>query len=308
MAETGREETDMKSRLLGVGELLWDLIPGNPQMGGAPANFACHAAALGAHAAIISRVGNDALGMDLVTRLLSLGVSTGLLQTDPEVPTGTVDVEIQKDGQPRFTIHEAVAWDRLAPADTALAAATAANAVCFGTLAQRAEPSRSTIRALLSAVRPDAFRILDVNLRQHFYSREILESSLTLANVLKVNDAELPILGMLVGTSDSPRAIIERLADSFGLKVIAYTRGEHGSLLWADGRWSDHPGIPTQVVDTVGAGDAFTAAMTLGLLVGWDLDTVNQNANAVASEVASHPGATSPISETLRRLFQGCQG
>jgi len=298
----------MKPRLLGVGELLWDLLPGNPQMGGAPANFACHAAALGADAAVISRVGNDALGMDLVTRLIALGVSTGLVQTDREVPTGSVDVEVQDCGQPRFTIHEGVAWDRLTTSDAAMSAAAMADAVCFGTLAQRAEPSRSTIRALLGAVRPDAFRILDVNLRQHFYSREILESSLALANVLKVNDAELPILGMLVGTSDSPRAIIERLADSFGLKVIAYTRGEHGSLLWADGRWSDHPGIPTQVVDTVGAGDAFTAAMTLGLLVGWDLDTVNQNANAVASEVASHPGATSPISETLRRLFQGCQG
>jgi fructokinase len=298
----------MKPRLLGVGELLWDLLPGNPQMGGAPANFACHAAALGADAAVISRVGNDALGMDLVTRLIALGVSTGLVQTDREVPSGSVDVEVQDCGQPRFTIHEGVAWDRLTTSDAAMSAAAMADAVCFGTLAQRAEPSRSTIRALLGAVRPDAFRILDVNLRQHFYSREILESSLALANVLKINDAELPILGAWVGPADSPRAVMERLADCFGLSVVAYTRGEHGSLLWAGGNWSDHPGIPTRVVDTVGAGDAFTAALTLGLLAGWDLDTVNQRANAVASEVASQSGATPPLSAALRRSFQGYQG
>ena len=298
----------MRYRLLGAGELLWDLLPGNPQMGGAPANFACTTAALGADAAVISRVGNDPRGSGLLDRLKSLGVSTAWVQTDPDAPTGTVDVDVGERGQPRFRIHEGVAWDRLEPTDVAMSAARNADAVCFGTLAQRAEPSRSTIRALLGAVRPDAFRILDVNLRQHFYSREILEASLTLANVLKINDAELPILGALVGPSDSPRVLIERLADCFELRVIAYTRGEAGSLLWADGRWSDHPGVPTRVVDTVGAGDAFTAAMTLGLLVGWDLNTINQNANAVASEVASHPGATPPLSASLRHLFQGCQG
>ena len=146
-------------------------------------------------------------------------------------------------------------------------------------------------------------RVFDINLRQHFYSREIIEESLALANVLKVNETELPVLAGMFGLNGDERAHISQLAERHQLRVVAYTRGERGSLLFSEGRWSDHPGVPTKVVDTVGAGDAFTAAMTLGLLAGWNLDEINQRANAVAAYVASRAGATPELLEPLRAPF-----
>ena len=294
----------MSFRLIGIGEWLWDLLPGRPQMGGAPANFAFQASALGAIANIISRIGNDPLGRQLLERLDEAGISQEAVQIDPSAPTGTVTVVIDDRGQPQFTIHEGVAWDHLQPTDQGFQVVAKADAVCFGTLAQRMEPSRGTIRALVSATRPDCLRILDVNLRQHYYSRESLMTSLELADVLKVNDSELPILGEMWGLDPNPQSVIPYLAERFSLMVIAYTRGDRGSLLFRDGQWSDHPGIPTQVVDTVGAGDAFTAAMTMGLLMGWGLDTINERSNLVASAVAGRAGATPPLPEEISRLFR----
>jgi len=160
----------MSFNVIGIGEILWDLLPSGKQLGGAPANFAFHARALGARSGVISRVGQDALGAEMIKRLQALGLPVAEIQADPSAPTGTVSVELSADGQPRFTIHEDVAWDRLALEKTALAAVAQADAVAFGTLAQRREPARSTIRALLAAVRPGALRILDLNLRQNYFS------------------------------------------------------------------------------------------------------------------------------------------
>src|SRR5258706_11701834 len=168
----------MKFKFVGIGELLWDLLPGGRQMGGAPANFAYHARALGAEATVISRVGDDDLGRELLRRLEELGLPSDCVEVDRSFPTGTVTVEIARDGQPQFTIHEGVAWDHLPGEPAARLAVSKADAVCFGTLAQRLEPSRSTIRALVAAAPAAALRILDVNLRQQYYSREIIEESL----------------------------------------------------------------------------------------------------------------------------------
>ncbi len=294
----------MSFRLVGIGEWLWDLLPGNPQMGGAPANFAFQASALGAEAHIISRIGDDALGKQLLERLDGSAISRETVQIDPLAPTGTVTVVVDNQGQPHFTIHEGVAWDRLQPIDNGFQVVGEADAVCFGTLAQRVEPSRSTIRALVSATRPSCLRILDVNLRQHYYSRDMLMASLDLADVLKVNDSELPVLGAILGLDGNPQAVIPHLADCYSLLMIAYTRGARGSLLYREGERSDHPGIPTQVVDTVGAGDAFTAAMAIGLLSDWDLDTINERSNLVASAVAARAGGTPPLPEEISRLFR----
>jgi fructokinase len=297
----------MNFKLVGIGEVLWDLLPGGRQLGGAPANFAYHARALGADSCIISRVGSDSNGRDLLHRLQQLGVPTDCIEIDPAAPTGTVSVEVTPDGQPCFTIHEHVAWDRIAGEEPARHAVAEANAICFGTLAQRCEVSRTAIRRLVRSTPPEAWRVLDVNLRQHFYSREIIEQSLALANVLKVNDAELPLIGEMFGLAGDPRSQLADLAARFQLRLAACTRGAHGSLLLAGSRWSDHPGVPAKVVDTVGAGDSFTAAMTLGLLAGWDLDEVNLRANQIAACVASSAGGTPPLPPELRSPFSRFQ-
>ena len=289
---------EMKSHppiFIGLGEILWDLLPSGKQLGGAPANFAYHAHALGAEARVVSRVGNDPLGREILDRLRALGLTTDGIGVDTNAPTGTVSVELAADGQPRFIIHENVAWDRMVADEASLAFAARADAVCFGSLAQRREPSRSSIRALVAATPATALRVFDINLRQQFYSPEIVETSLQLANVLKLNDQELPVLAAMFGLRGGVREQLAALAKQFGLRAVALTRGAHGSLLLAAGIWSDHPGLAVKVADTIGAGDAFTAALTLGLLAGRPLDDINRHANEVAAYVCSQPGATPPM-------------
>ncbi|HEY3863637.1 MAG TPA: carbohydrate kinase [Verrucomicrobiae bacterium] len=282
----------MLFNVIGLGEILWDILPDGRQLGGAPANFAFHARGLGARSRVISRVGPDDLGREILQRLQVLGLSTQEIQIDPSAPTGTVTVELSLDGQPRYTIHENVAWDCLAVTDSALAAAAEADAVSFGTLAQRCGVSRHAIQSLLAAIRPGALRILDLNLRQHYFSREVIETSLGLANLLKFNDAELPVLAELLGLRGGAREQIEQLAAKYALRCVCLTRGAHGSLLHSGGQWSDDPSRPVAVKDTIGAGDAFTAALALGLLEGRSLDSINLRANQVARYVCSQEGAT----------------
>ena len=282
----------MSHYIVGVGEVLWDLLPSGKQMGGAPANFAFHARGLGAKSRVISRVGDDALGREILQRLQALELSTADIQIDPAAPTGTVGVELAADGQPRFTIHENVAWDRLELTESALAAMAEADGVAFGTLAQRQEPARGTVQSLLAAVRPSALRVLDLNLRQQYYSLEVVEKSLRLANVVKFNDSELPVLAGLLGLRGSAREQMEQLARRFEQRLVCLTRGAHGSLLYADGQWADEAGQPVIVKDTVGAGDAFTAALVLGVLEGRSLEGINRRANMVARYVCTHEGAT----------------
>jgi len=288
---------DMNCNVVGVGEILWDILPSGKQLGGAPANFAFHARALGARSRVISRIGQDPLGVEILQRLQALGLPTAEIQIDPSAPTGTVSVELSADGQPRFTIHEDVAWDRLALEKAALTAVADADAVAFGTLAQRREPARGTIQALLAAVRSGAWRILDLNLRQHYFSRDVIETSLRLANIVKFNDSELPVLAELLGLRGSVRRQIEQLARQHAQRLVCLTRGAHGSLLYCEGHWAEDPGQPVAVRDTVGAGDAFTAALAMGVLAGKPLDAINRRANQVARYVCSCEGATPQLPE-----------
>jgi fructokinase len=287
-------------RLVGLGELLWDLLPAGPQLGGAPANFALHARALGADAALVSRVGRDARGRDARARLAAAGLPAGLVQEDEAAPTGTVGVALAADGQPAYTIHEDVAWDRLEAAPAALAAVAGADAVCFGTLAQRDPRARAAVQRLVAAAPAGALRLFDINLRQHFHSPEIIAASLRRANALKVNDAEWPVLAAQFGLAGDLRAQIAALAGRFALRAVALTRGAAGSLLLADGAWADEPGRPVAVADTVGAGDSFTAALALGLLAGHPPAAVNAFANEVARFVCSRPGATPALPASFR--------
>lgn len=290
-------------RVVGIGEVLWDLLPAGPQLGGAPANFAYHARALGANSCVVSRIGNDPLGQDVLARFESMRLPLDTLQRDATAETGTVVVVLSPDGLPEYTIKEGVAWDCLAVTSQAVTVAKQADAVCFGTLAQRSFASRQTIQHLVDGTAPSCLRVLDLNLRQHYHSREVIESSLALANVLKLNEEELTFLAGLLGLTGDTKTRLYQLTERYSLRIAACTRGAQGSLILSEGDWSDCAGVPAKVVDTVGAGDAFTAAMVLGILADWPLDDVNLRANQVAAYVASNVGATPPLPKHLVAPF-----
>jgi fructokinase len=282
----------MTPYLLGVGEILWDMLPAGKQLGGAVTNFAFHAKQLGAEAAVVSAVGEDALGREILDRLKQLGLPGDFLAVDSAHPTGTVDVTLDASGKPTYIIHENVAWD-FVPWTPALApAARRADAVCFGSLAQRSPVTRKTIHDLLAATRCECLRVFDINLRQSFYSAQIIESSLQQANVLKLNDEELPVVAKLLGITGDDESILRALIRRYKLRLVALTRGPIGSTLMTPDASHTHPGIATTVADTVGAGDAFTAAIVIGLLKHTPLETMNNQANRLAAYVCSQPGAT----------------
>jgi fructokinase len=299
----------MNFNVIGVGEVLWDLLLTGPQLGGAPANFAYHAHALGAQTQVITRVGKDDYGREIIRRFREMGLPETTVQIDETVPTGTAKVALSGDGLAHFAIQENVAWDYIAVTDEAVAVARRADAICFGSLAQRCEPSRNTIQRLVAATPPDALRVFDINMRQQFYSRDVVEKSFRLANVLKLNDDELPRLANMFRLTGSTEDQIEQLAHTFSLRLVALTRGPNGSLLYQkdndnnEARWSDCPSRPVKVVDTVGAGDSFTAALVLGLLRKMDLDEINSIANEVARYVCSQPGATPALPVEFARRF-----
>jgi fructokinase len=285
-----------KHIVVGLGELLWDLLPGGKQLGGAPANFAYITSLLGDRGIPASRLGEDALGAEAIRRLDELALPTEFIQKDEAHPTGTVKVEVDGTGQPRFEISESVAWDFLDWTPQWQKLAQQADAVCFGSLAQRAERSRSTIRSFLLALYPSAARVFDVNFRQHFYTTQVFAESLKLANVVKLNHEELPRMMHLFelehrGEEDSAR----RLLSLYDLKLVCVTRGDSGSILVSADESNEHSGFKVKVADTVGAGDAFTAALVHGYLRGTSLAQINQTANRVGAWVASQPGATAAL-------------
>jgi len=291
--------TKNKPLVLGVGELLWDLLPSGKQLGGATANFAYHAHALGAEALTVSRVGRDALGREILERLGSLGLRTDGISTDASAPTGTVDVALDPQGKPTFTIHENVAWDSLEASPEILAEAAQASAICFGTLAQRNPLARAAIRAVLKAAPVGTLRIFDINLRQRFWSPELILESLAVANVLKLNDEELRVVAGLFGLSGNESDQLRQLAAQFQLKVVALTKGANGSVLLLDGELVSRPGSKLNVVDTVGAGDSYTAAMTIGLLGRQCPARILECAHRLADYVCTQPGAMPPLPPLL---------
>lgn len=302
----------MAFKVVGVGEVLWDLLLSGPQLGGAPANFAYHAHALGAQAEVITRVGNDVYGQEIIRRFEGMDLPGGSVQTDPSLPTGVAKVTLSRKGLPQFTIQENVAWDHIALTEEALGSSRTADAICFGSLAQRSDTSRQTIRQLVASTPAVALKVFDINLRQHFYSNDVIAESLRMANILKLNNDELPILARMFNLADSNgndiEAQIKSLAHTFQLDWLALTRGANGSLLYQaigrEPRWSDCVSRPVDVVDTVGAGDSFTAAFVLGLLLKVDLDEINSIANEVARYVCSQPGATPPLPPEFARKLR----
>lgn len=295
--------TQHKLRIVAIGEILWDLFPDGKVLGGAPANFAFHAHALGAEARLISRIGDDEAGHEIMADLRSRAMPTGTIQVDASARTGLVTVEVGPGGHPQYTIHQNVAWDYIEANATALEAVRNADAICFGTLAQRTKFVRATVEALLAASRPEALRIFDINLRPPYVEAEVIAESLSVANVLKLNEQELPVLADLFRLSGDVDEQLAALAQRFSLKLIALTRGGDGSILLAEGKLVEQVALPTTVRDTVGAGDSFTAAVACGLLRRWPLEEICQRASAIAAYVCSHAGATPPLPEELRRGF-----
>ena len=287
--------------IIGLGEMLWDVYPDAAHFGGAPANFACHAASLGAESWMVSSVGSDELGERAVEKLRERDVQCGHVSRDARHATGRVLVTLNAAGQASYEFAADTAWDHLAWSDEIAALAARCDAVCFGTLGQRSPVSRETIRRFVEATPATALRVFDVNLRQRFYDAETIRASLQIASAVKLNDEELPIVGELCGLrAVTPREMLIELATQFDLRLAALTRGPYGSLLIAGTAEDECPAPPTTVVDTVGAGDSFTATLVSGFLKGRPLDAINRHANAVASFVCSQNGATPVLPAELR--------
>jgi fructokinase len=307
--------------ILGVGELLWDVLPSATRLGGAPANFAMMAGRLGNRAAILSRIGRDDFGRQAIDRLTPMPVETSLLQVDPIHETGRVTVSIV-DHEPHYTIHKPTAWDFLELSDEWIQNVERADAICFGSLAQRHPQSRQTIQTLVAEASASCIRVFDVNLRAPFYSAEVMQESLELASVVKMNETELPLVLDLLNldlletttdfkagtadigpqaSTDHMRMASEQLLSVFPeLQMVAITRGARGSLLVTRDEWDEHRGFPIKVADAVGAGDAFTAAITHYMLRGADLAILNEAGNRWGGWLASQSGAMPALPDSVR--------
>ena len=283
--------------VVGLGELLWDEFGDHRRPGGAPANVAFHATQLGCRGVVCSRVGRDEPGDALLAFLESQSLETGEIQRDAVHPTGRVTVDTSNPGHPTYIIHENVAWDFLEATDRLAALGREADAICFGTLAQRSATSRATIQRVLSVSRPDCLRVYDVNLRQHWYEPATLEASLAQATIVKLNHDEVGVLAPLLSLPAEPLAFARGLLEKFAGEIVCITRSENGCLAVSAGEVAELPGVPITVADAVGAGDAFTAAFIRARLEGWSLERTAEFANRVGALVASHPGAMPPLRE-----------
>ncbi|HEY8994545.1 MAG TPA: carbohydrate kinase [Lacunisphaera sp.] len=289
--------------ILCLGEVLWDLFPTGPRFGGAAANCACHGALLGGNVALVSAVGDDSRGMEAVTILRDFGVDTSLVQCVADAPTGAVNVSLDHAGKPTFEINRDAAWDRIAWTPELAATVEASDAIYFGTLAQRSPISRATIRrALQIAEQKGLRRVLDVNLRRPFFDASLIRESISLASVLKFSDDEVEAVADACGivASAGAETILLTLLQRFGLELVVMTRGAQGALLASRDKFIGQPGIPTDVRDTVGAGDAFAAALLVGLVRQDSLEDIALVACQTASAVCAIAGAVPTAAEYPR--------
>ena len=278
----------MKKIIVGIGEILWDMLPSGKALGGAPANFAYHAGRLGEEGWAVSTVGDDALGREILDLVKSKGLRNLIAVTDK--PTGTVQVELDDRGVPAYSIMEDVAWDNIPFTPEMEELAKRADAVCFGSLVQRMN-ARPSVMRFIRAMRPDALKVFDINLRQHYYSCEVLEESLMLADILKINDEEIRIVAGMLGLSDDAVTACRELIGSFGLRLVILTKGPEGSEVITADKVIPQGVDDVEIVDTVGAGDSFTAAFTVAYLRGDSLAEAQRLASATASYVCSRKGA-----------------
>jgi len=292
-----------KLTIAGIGEILWDVLPDAETLGGAPVNFAYHVNGLGATGIPLSSIGDDDRGRRALDILKKKNIETSTISIIPGIPTGFVDACISSSGSATYTFPDNVAWDNLKINKASRDIQNSLDAICFGTLAQRSETSRQAIHEFLSGLPSKTVKIYDVNLRQHFYSRKTIEESLILADIVKLSDEELPIVADLLNQKHSEREFLTFLIEEFSLVMTILTRGGKGSLLMTPDEVSEHPGAIVDIVDTIGAGDSFTAAAAVGYLQGLPLDEINKKANELASYVCSKQGAMIDIPDEMKLII-----
>ena len=293
--------------MVGLGEVLWDLLPSRKVLGGAPANFAYMATVFGDRGIVASRIGKDELGRQACQILNDVGVGTSYVQYDERHETGVTNVLLDSEGQPGFTIKEPVAWDFLQWTPDWEELSSRVDVVCYGSLAQRTPTSAETIERFLRNTPEDALRICDANLREPFYNPETLRRSFQFADILKLNEQELFQVSSSFGFGNSDEIeIAKRLLDKFDLDLICVTKGARGSLLISDRKIIEHAGINVDVADAVGAGDAFTACVAHYYVQGHPLEEISEFANRIAAWVATQVGATPLISDAqLVKIMSG---
>ena len=290
---------ERKPVVVGLGEVLWDLFPGGRKLGGASANFAWHANQLGATGIVVSSIGDDDLGHEILSALHLMGLDGGFIHRQASYPTVTVNVRVDSGGIPSYTIHERVAWDSIPFSPDLALLAQRADAVCVGSLAQRSAITSRTIQNFLDATPPACWRVFDLNLRQQFYSRETIELTLRKTRLLKLNDEEWPILADMFGLDAEVPGGMKKLMRLFDIEIVALTRGAEGSLIYSATETHTAKAPLVKVIDTVGAGDSFTAAFVMGILKGRPLTRAHAQAAKVASYVCTQQGATPEIPDEL---------
>jgi len=277
-----------KPVVVGIGELLWDVFPDRKKAGGAPINFVYHATQMGAEGCAISAVGNDVFGTEIIMELEKNHICNYIEKV--EHPTGSVLVELD-NGSPTYTIIEGVAWDYLPLTQQAIELVKEADAVCFGTLAQRSPVSHETITTLLNYMKEDALRFFDINIRQHYYGKELIEASLEKANVFKLNDEELLLLRTMFNLEGSDDEICHRFIQKYDLRYLILTGGSQFSTIYSKEEKSTIATPKVTVADTVGAGDSFSGAFVYSILTGKSLKEAHQKAVEIAAFVCTQQGA-----------------
>lgn len=291
----------MDKLIVGIGEILWDMLPEGKKLGGAPANFAYHAGQSGLNGCVVSAIGNDSAGEEILEHLRIKKLNYNIGQTD--YPTGSVSIHLDEKGVPCYNILRQVAWDNIVYTPELEDIAAHTNAVCFGTLAQREEVSRTTINRFLDQM-PDGnkqYKIFDMNLRQDFYTREILTQSLRKCNILKLNDEELAIIRQMFGyPSLDTQSVCNTLRSDYDLEILILTCGVNGSYVFTSEGNSFYETPRIQVRDTVGAGDSFTATFCAALLKNRNLREAHRLAVEVSAYVCTQDGAMPLLPDHLK--------
>ena len=289
----------MKRLVVGLGEVLWDMLPEGRKIGGAPVNFAYHAGQFGIDTMAVSAIGNDKLGEDTIAEMN--GKHLNHIFPSVPYPTGSVQVKLDEKGVPAYDIKENVAWDNIPFTNEIESVARNCQAVCFGSLAQRNIVSRSTIRKFIESTPSGCIRIFDINLRQNFYTSNVIHDSLELCNILKINDEEIMLVSRMFNyDSSNIENVCRTIMEDFSLEMVILTCGTKGSYIFTKGGVSFMPTPKVNVADTVGAGDSFTGSFCAAILRGLPVAEAHKKAVEVSAYVCTQNGAMPEIPESMK--------